>query len=178
MWENGSRHTPAALLPRDMKSAKEAVWAPVLLELCINSKLGLLETTNLTNGDRWKEGHALILIFWPDLGVPPTIVPSDAAPKLCRLGGEHYLLDQPNSRLPFHSKTALSWRLMSPTAVQSTEVFVPEFNQILGFPKGFHRSNQSQFYGNPSSGTRADTCGRTDGRDEAKRRFLRIYELT
>ena len=46
---------------RDMDpTAQEAGWAPVLLELCINPKFGLLETINVINGDLWNESHAVI----------------------------------------------------------------------------------------------------------------------
>jgi len=41
-------------------TAQEAGWAPVLLELCINPKFGLLETINVINGDLWNESHAVI----------------------------------------------------------------------------------------------------------------------
>ena len=44
------------------------------LQLCINLALGLLQTKQLTNGDQWKEGHAVtetrvfdrICMFSPD----------------------------------------------------------------------------------------------------------------
>jgi hypothetical protein len=57
MGVNGSRHAPATLPPsRDMEPTTEgAPWASVLLQLCINSKFGLLETINVTNGDLWNE---------------------------------------------------------------------------------------------------------------------------
>jgi len=32
-------------------------------------------------------------------------------------------------------------------------------------------------YGNPSSGSRADMCGQTDGHEEASRPFSRLCEL-
>jgi len=66
MGVNGSRHAPATLPPkRDLEPTTQgARWAPVLLEMCINSKFGLLETINVTNGDLWNESHAVIeLIF-------------------------------------------------------------------------------------------------------------------
>ena len=36
---------------------------------------------------------------------------------------------------------------------------------LLIFSTDFHRSPQCQFHGNPSSRSRADTCGQTDGRN-------------
>jgi hypothetical protein len=46
----------------------------VWLQLCINSALGSLQTKQLTNGNQWKEGHAVtetrvfyrISMFFPD----------------------------------------------------------------------------------------------------------------
>jgi len=52
-----------SLYPRERHTeptTQEAGWAPVLLELCINSKFGFLEMINVTNGDLWNESHAVI----------------------------------------------------------------------------------------------------------------------
>ena len=66
-WEWMVHVMPWPLNPRerDMEpTTQEAGWAPVLLELCINSKFSLLETINVTNGDLWNQSHAVIeLIF-------------------------------------------------------------------------------------------------------------------
>jgi hypothetical protein len=48
---------------------------------------------------------------------------------------------------------------------------IVDFNRIWIFSTEFRKSRQYKFYEHPSSGSCADTCGQTDGHDEANRRF-------
>ena len=50
-------------------------------------------------------------------------------------------------------------------------MFPLDFNRIWIFLSDFHKNPQ---YGNPSSGTWAQICGRTHGHNEPKRRFSRL----
>ena len=62
-WEWMAHVMPRPVYPRERDTeptTKEAGWAPALLELCINSKFGLLEKINVTSGDLWNENHAVI----------------------------------------------------------------------------------------------------------------------
>ena len=39
-----------------------------------------------------------------------------------------------------------------------------DFNQLWNFSTDFYKTSQYKIHINPSSGSRADTCGQTDGR--------------
>jgi hypothetical protein len=57
-------------------------------------------------------------------------------------------------------------------------IFLSDFNQvwIFFFRQMYLEVPSIKFRENPSSGSRTDTCGRTDGRGEAKEALFAIYE--
>jgi len=55
-------------------------------------------------------------------------------------------------------------------------MFLSDFNQIWTSSTNFHRVSNINFHGNPSSGSRADICGETDGREEGNKRSSRLCE--
>jgi hypothetical protein len=82
-----------------------------------------------------------------------------------------YLLGYPNSTIPFHSKRAPSWRH---NVAENNKVYLglrvkcpiclPIFNQILIFVTDIPKIPQYKNHGNPSIGSRADTCEQADTR--------------
>jgi len=55
--------------------------------------------------------------------------------------------------------------------------FFVRFSTNVEFPSRFcWKPPNAKVYGNPSSGSRADTCGQTDGHNEDIRRLSRLFE--
>jgi hypothetical protein len=97
-----------------------------------------------------------------------------------------YLLGYPNSTIPFHSKRAPSWLY---NVTENNNMYLGlhvkcpirlyNFNQIFISVTDLPKRPQYKIHGNPSSGSRADTCEqadtqtdrRTDVHHEGHRRF-------
>ena len=59
--------------------------------------------------------------------------------------------------------------------MQTVEYFCPILTESVFSRHILIEVPSIKFHGNPSGGIRADTRGHTDGRDEANRRFTRLY---
>ena len=110
-FKNTLGWSAVAFCPRKIIQLFSVAFCVVGAVLKFDLRLVTKDTPNKRR--QWKEGHAVIEthVFDRIYVFPrPSSQVLQHSPKLCR---GHYLPDHPNnSPIPFHPKTALSWRFM------------------------------------------------------------------